>query len=136
MKKAIFGETFDDGKTIKKGIISLFFAIQFLAKCRDKGLNIVKEFTKIYEYLKEAERRNCEFCIANIDHQAPNFSLTSKESEEKRKKESLLDSVITSPLLLEEVISRIEYQAIFLLIIKKEQETYFQKQIEMLEDGI
>lgn len=51
------------------------------------------------------------------------------------KEERVLDSVTTNPLLLENFISRIEYQAIFLLIIKQEQETNFQKQVEMLEDG-
>ena len=40
------------------------------------------------------------------------------------------------PPILGNVISRVEYQTIFLMVLKKEQEIYFKKQIEMLENGL
>ena len=47
-----------------------------------------------------------------------------------------LGNSLPPPPLLGKFISRIEYQTIFLTVLKKEQEVYFKKQIEMLENGL
>ena len=64
------------------------------------------------------------------------LSLNDGENGKQGRKEGFLDSTITCPPILGNIISRVEYQTIFLMVLKKEQEIYFKKQIEMLERGL
>ena len=135
-EKDFLSEVFEDGKDLKRGILAIFFVMKFLANFKGKKLKIVQDYEQMNNYLRTAERCVCDFCVANIDHQIPLLSLNDGENGKQGRKEGFLDSAITCPPILGNIISRVEYQTIFLMVLKKEQEIYFKKQIEMLESGL
>ena len=65
------------------------------------------------KYLRKAERCVCEFFVAIIDHQIPLLSLNEDKIGTKGRKEEVFELGNTLPPLLQNIISRIEYQAIF-----------------------
>ena len=95
---------------------------------------ISEEFKKMKEYLEIAERCYCATCVANLDHQIPVLSLTGEKCGKRDKKEGFLDSVVECPPVDGNIIGRIEYQTVFLMVIKKEQEFYFKTQIEAINN--
>ena len=85
----------------------------------------MQDYEQMNNYLRKAERCVCSFCVANIEHQIPLLSLNDDENGTQGRREGFLDSALTCPLILGNIISRVEYQTIFLMVLKKEQEIYF-----------
>ena len=104
---------------MKRGIAAIFFVIKFLTKFLDKKWKISEEYKNIRDYLEITERYYCATCVANLDHYVPVFSLTEEKCKKEDKKEGLLDSVIECPPVAGDIIGIIEYQAVFLMVIKK-----------------
>ena len=82
-KRTFLSAIFDDGKSLKRGIVAIFFVIKFLTRFSDKKWKISEEFKNIREYLEIAERCYCATCVANLDHQISVFSLGTRLKKRK-----------------------------------------------------
>ena len=80
--------------------------MKFLASFKGKKLKIVQDYEQMNNYLRTAERCVCEFCVTNIDHQIPLLSLNDDENGTQGRKEGFLDSAITCPPILGNIISK------------------------------